>query len=156
MRSVIIPERHPMLSDANRSMPAPFALVLVKHITSHRTLPPLLAILDTGADWSQLAPWTRESMREVFCVVCDRFECHHLNDAEEVEACDRLCFSFDRGAHWYYPAGLVECTRNSATWRGPERGEGEDLIIGRDVLHRLQFTYFGPDEQFTLIDPAIP
>lgn len=155
MRSVIVPERHPMLSVTTRVMPAPFALVIVKHITSHRTLPPLLAILDTGADWSQLAPWIRGNMREHFCMTCDRFECHHLNGAEEAEGCDRLCFSFDRGNHWYYPVGLVECTLHNENWRGLEKGQGEDLIIGRDVLHRLEFIYFGPDDQFTLIDPTL-
>jgi len=156
MRSIIIPEQHPMLTYTSRVMPAPFAIVMVKHVFSQRTLPPLLAILDTGADWSTLAPWIRQSARECLCATCDRFECHHLSGLEAAEGCDRMSFSFDGGAHWYRPAGLVECASNdNERWRGLTEGEAEDLIVGRDVLHRLEFSCLGPAKQFTLIDPTL-
>lgn len=155
---VVNPNPHPMAPYFPEWAPAPIMWVKVRHKSLSGTTY-LKAFLDTGADYCVLAPWSVPWL-EAFLGELPSKEVLWQNESQpRIEIGYELSFSFDGGAHWYEPVkgegsspdGLIEWKSDEADWS--YEYEGGDLLIGRDILHQLEFCCDGPAETFTLKAP---
>lgn len=106
----------------------------------------LRGFLDVGADVTQLAPWAPLAIEDQ---IGHRWPHDFLRIGGRLAKAYDLIFSFDE-RQWFSPDGLVEWVRKRRKYRGLSI---EDVLIGRDLLHQLEFHCNGPAQAFSLRHP---
>jgi len=138
-----------MLQCTNNSRPAPVVPVAVRS-PAGREIGYLKAFLDTGADRSVFAPHTLPYLEEFVGQIDMAF----FETAERrLSLALGLEISFDGGDTWFTPDDWIEISETIADY--PGLASQEDLVIGRDVLHHLEFCCDGLEEKLSLHVPAV-
>ena len=126
-----------MISPYNAGYRIPFPMLTVTLHTDESAVGPLSALLDTGADFTLIPTPVLEQI-EAADVGQVRIQTH-FGDSHLVTQYTVAVQVHETGLLWIYAIG---------------DDEGNEVILGRDVLNKLPLFLDGPQRQTQLLDAA--